>query len=430
MIRPSTALRTGYAEKIEKKPLVALADSFRVAENGAHGEITESVLLLHGKLDETEIQRLHAESGAPLEPQTVLSAPSGQILERFDRFAAGAATSFLDMTSDNLQLVMGEMPSVRVISQSQSQTPTRILEPFLGAIKDNPEFRDRLAEELKLEDPSVGSVLSGLTSHTEYMLRDDETVQDAAERYETLAKAAYDKGIVNLIAGGNQGALAREFDALGATTSPSAFRSVLVNEYVTVVGAARADGKESDVNSPNASVEVYGLGEQVPVLVQGQSALANGTSVATPLVAGQALDLLKKNPEWTAFQVENELMGRVGYRVGEGESASLGDRSLVGDGSVDPWLKESFGPGLLSGLDDGDMGQFVESKSNVRIGLPGEKEGAFQVVVARTEGEGRNVELITLVGDSQHVVKARYEGGTRVPGSVTEEYYQSKAAAS
>lgn len=428
MIRPSLAVTTGYAEKIEKKPLVALVDSFRNAENStAHGEITESVMLLHGKLDESEIQRLHAESGAPIDPATVLSAPEGEVLASYDKFAAGAAASFLDMTSDNIELVLQEMPSVRVINQSQSQTPTRILEPFMDAIKGDHQFRERLAEELKLEDQSVSAVLSGLTNHTEYTLRDHELVQDAANRYEGLAKAAYDRGVVNLIAGGNQGSLAREFEALGATTSPSAFRSMLVNDYVTVVGAATAEGKESAINSPNASVEVYALGEKVPIQADGQAAYANGTSVATPLVAGQAVKLIKENPEWSAFQVENEMMGRLGVRVSEGASSPVGTNALVGDGSVDPWLQESFGTGLLTGLEDSDMGQFVESKSNVRIGIPGEKEGAFQVVVARTENEGRNVELITLFGDQQHVIKARYEGGQRVEGSLSEEYYQAKA---
>jgi hypothetical protein len=165
------------------------------------------------------------------------------------------------------------------------------------------------------------------------------------------------------------------------------------------------------------------------VQVKGQMAAADGTSVATPLIAGRVVSLLKDNPEWSAFQVENELMGREGYRVAEGQAAQLGgDRSLVADGTVDGWLKDSFGDGMLAGLDDSDMGQFVESKSNVRIGLPGEKEGAFQVVVARTEGNGRNVELITLLGEQQHVIKARYEGGQRVPGSVSEEFYQPKVA--
>ena len=55
---PFSALRTGYAERREAKPLVALVDNF---DQGSppHGEITESVMLMHGGLHDEEIQRMH-----------------------------------------------------------------------------------------------------------------------------------------------------------------------------------------------------------------------------------------------------------------------------------------------------------------------------------------------------------------------------------
>lgn len=427
-IRPTTALRTGYAEKIESKPLVALPDSFRDAETTtAHGEMTDSVLILHGKLQDEEIQRLHAESGAPFHPQAVLDAPFGEILGRFDQFTKGATLSFLDMTSDNLELVLNEMPSVRVISQSQSQTPTRLVETFLQPIKEDGEFRQRLAQELGLEDSSVGNVLASITSHTEKSLREDGEIADAGERYKQLAKKAYDSGIVNLIAGGNQGELARQFEALGAETSPSAFRSILANDYVTVVGAATADGQPASLNSPNAQIDVYALGEGVPVQADGQVFYANGTSVATPLVAGRAAGLIRNNPDISAFQVKNELLNREGYHVAEGSSVETASgRVLSSDGVVDSWFQETLGPGLITGVDSADVAQFISSPNNVLFGLPGEKDGAFQVVAARHEDGGRTLKLDSFYGDEHHILKARYENGALVPGSVTEEFYKAK----
>lgn len=427
-IRPTTALRTGYAEKIESKPLVALPDSFRDADTTtAHGEMTDSVLILHGKLQDEDVQRLHAESGAPFHPQKVLEAPAGELLSRYEQFAKGATLSFLDMTSDNLELVLDEMPSVRVISQSQSQTPTRLVETFLQPIKEDGEFRQRLAGELGLENSGVGEILSALTQHTEKALKADEEISGAAQRYKDLSKKVYDQGIVSLIAGGNQGELSRQFEALGAETSPSAFRSILANDYVTVVGAATADGQPASLNSPNAQIEVYALGEGVPVMADGQVVYANGTSVATPLVAGQAAQLISENPEWSVFQVKNELLHREGHLVREGESATtLSGQSLKGDGIVDSWMQESLGPGLLSGVDSSDVAQFVNSPNNVLFGLPGEKDGAFQVVIARHEDGGRTLQIDSYFGADHHILKARYENGERVAGSVTEEFYRAK----
>lgn len=427
-IRPTTALRTGYAEKIESKPLVALPDSFRDAETTtAHGEMTDSVLILHGKLQDEEVQRLHAESGAPFHPQKVFEAPAGEVLSHYDEFTKGATLSFLDMTSDNLELVLNEMPSVRVISQSQSQTPTRLVETFLQPIKEDGEFRQRLATELGLENGSVGNVLSALTQHTERSLREDGEISEAGKRYKQLSKQAYDHGIVNLIAGGNQGELARQFEALGAETSPSAFRSILANDYVTVVGAATADGQPASLNSPNAQIDVYALGEKVPVQADGQVFYANGTSVATPLVAGRAAQLIKDNPEISAFQVKNELLHREGYQVVEGTAVQTASGlTLSGDGIVEPWFQETLGPGLITGVDSADVAQFINSPNNVLFGLPGEKDGAFQVVAARHEEGGRALKIDSFYGSEHHVLKARYENGSLVPGSVTEEFYKAK----
>ena len=414
---------------MEAKPLVALPDSFRDADTTtAHGELTDSVLVLHGHLKDEEIQRLHAESGAPFNPQKVLDAPDGKVLERYDHFTKGATLSFLDMTADNLELVLKEMPSVRVISQSQSQTPARLVETFFQPIKEDAAFRERLAKELGSKDDSAGGVLSALTQHTEKQWRSDDEIADAEKRYENLSHQTYERGIVTLVAGGNQGELAREFEKLGAETSPSAFRSILVNDNVVVVGAATADGQVSAINSPNAKIDVYALGEKVPVQADGQVMYANGTSVATPLVAGKAADLVKAHPEYSAFTVKNELMNRDGYKVGEGQSQEVGQgHTLSGDGVIDPWMQEVLGSGLLSGVDSGDVAQFVNSPNNVLFGLPGEKDGAFQVVAARSEDGARNLQIDSFFGADHHILKARYENGQKVPGSVTEEYYRARA---
>lgn len=303
------ALRSGYAEKKESRPSVALVDNFREGSGIAHGQITESVLILHGGLRDEDIQRLHGESGAPFDPQLLLDCPKDEFVEAFDAFTVGATASFLNMVSDNLDLVSAELPSVRVLNQSQSQTPARLVEPFLQPIFDQPEFRSRLAEALELAPQAEAKqVVTSLLAHTEVTLASNPELFEAKERYAQSSKDAFEQGLVNVIAGGNQGAFATKLSELGVETTPNAFRSVLLNNYVTVVGAATADGKIASLNSPNAGVEVYALGENVQFSVNGQNLAANGTSVAAPLVSGRAAQLVAQHPQWTAQEVEGALL--------------------------------------------------------------------------------------------------------------------------
>ena len=303
------ALRSGYAEKKEQRPSVALVDNFREDSGIAHGQITESVMILHGGLGDEDIQRLHGESGAPFDPRLLLDCPADQLVEAYDAFTVGATASFLNMVSDNLDLVSTELPSVRVLNQSQSQTPARLVEPFLQPILGEPEFRSRLAEALELPaQAEPKQVITSLLAHTENTLATNPELDEAKERYALSAKQAFDQGLVNVIAGGNQGALASKLTDLGVESSPNAYRSVLLNDWVTVVGAATADGRVASLNSPNAGVEVYALGENVPFSVNGQNLAANGTSVASPLVASRAAQLAKQNPHWSAQEIEGALI--------------------------------------------------------------------------------------------------------------------------
>lgn len=304
------AIRTGYAEPKEKAPRVAVMDNFRDADSQlAHGEICESVMMLHGGLQDQEIQRLHAESGPQVWPQDVIEAPADQVLSAYDTFAAQATISFYNMVSDNLRLVLDEQPSVRVINQSQSQTPVRLMEPFLKPLFEQGEFRQRLAQELDMDPSSPpGRVISQLLDHTEGLLTEDSAVAEARERYTATAREAFEKGVLNVVAGGNQGVLASQLQQAGVQTSPASYRSILLNDFVTVVGAATGSGAKADLNSPNAGVEVYALGEGVTFKDGEQVLAANGTSVATPLIASQAADTVRRHPEWSAAQVKQDIL--------------------------------------------------------------------------------------------------------------------------
>jgi hypothetical protein len=303
------ALRTGYAEKREMRPLLAVLDNFDAPSGELpHGEIVESVMLLHGRLKDEEIQNLHGDSAAPFDFHDLIAVPAEQLVDGFDALTVGTTASFYNMVTDNLRLLMEEQPSVRVVNVSQSQTPARLIEPFLGPIEKNAKFRGKLAKGLHLtEDATAAEVISSLLEHTEEMVHSDPDIVAAGARYQDAARQAYGKGIVNVIAAGNQGALAGTLSQMGVHTTPATFRSLLVNDWVTVVGAATRDSQPSKLNSPQSGIEVYALGEQLPFQARGIRARVDGTSVAAPLIASQAAATLKQHPEWTATQLEHDI---------------------------------------------------------------------------------------------------------------------------
>jgi Subtilase family len=305
------AMRTGFAEAKKANPKVAILDSFRDADSTlAHGEMVESVMLTHGRLENADIQRYHAESGPFISPQEILETPTEQVLEAYDYFTQGATASFFNMVSDNLEQVMAEQPGIKVINQSQSQTPARLAEPFLATVFEDDRFRARLAQRLDLPEDSSGSVVAtSLLQHTENLMSNDQDVNQARKRYETTAKEAFDRGIVNVVAAGNQGSLAATLAEQGVGLSPDAFRSILVNDWVTVVGGATKDGRLSPITSPDSGYEVFALAENVPFRVDGKVYSANGTSLSAPLIASLAVQTLEQNPEWGPSEVEAMMKG-------------------------------------------------------------------------------------------------------------------------
>ena len=140
-------------------------------------------------------------------------------------------------------------------------------------------------------------------------MKNHEHVVEAQERYDSVSQRAFDSGVVNVIAGGNQGALAQSLAQQGVAVGEETFRSLLVNQWTTVVGAATAEGKLSGLNSPNGETEVYALGENVPFQIEGKTMVTNGTSVSAPLISSHIVHTLEAFPNWTPAEVEASMTG-------------------------------------------------------------------------------------------------------------------------
>lgn len=439
MIHGREMLFTGYAEKREAAPKVALLDNFMEAETStAHGETTESVLLHQGGLSDADIQRYQSVTGHPIPVEAVLQAPTEKLGGTLRAHVAIAGALLLKATAENLRQIQREQPSIEVISQSQSQSPVRVAQPFYEAASQDPEFRNRLGKALGLQEGAgLYEVAEQLFATSEKFLRDEDAVKEARQEYLQAARPLHQRGVVHLLAAGNLGEFASQMESRGVQFSPSAFRSILVSDFTTVVGSLDSEGNIASFTSPGARTDVLapgvGIAFQDPTPGPGQDPnqihYADGTSLSVPLVAGEVVQLKQGHPGWGPFEIEASLQGveATQVRAGEERPVLLSDGSrpwLRGDGQVDAFIQDRIGDGFIRGLEDDSVPQFVESEKNFRLVLPGETPDVHQVIDVRENGEGqRKFTLQTSFGEHTHILRGEYENGAWLPERTFEQFY-------
>ena len=418
---------TGYAEPKERAPKVALFDNFVGSESGtSHGEISESVLLSEGGLQASEVQR-YTNAVANIPPTDFLKADDSELPAMVDSFVAQAASGFYRATAENLKLVLDYQPTVKVVSQSQSENPARVVQNMFTLMTKVEGFQEKIAVGLGLTaEDSQAVILDRLMQRSENIYENDESVKKAKGEYLEQASRAYDQGVVHLVAGGNQGQFAEMLGEAGVRSGRSSFRSVLVNDFTTVVGAHDVEGEVASFNSPNGAVEVFGPGVGVEWVDGAISGTSDGTSVATPAMAGRAAREIAKHPDSSPFQVESALLGKDGQRLSFGEVSSVkgGTEAFLGDGNVDTLVLNAMGEGFFTGIDDSQVDQFIQAKGkNIRFGVPGDTEDQFQIVTSRETGQGeRTFMLETYMGDGQHhKLSAVHRDGSWQRSEITEE---------
>lgn len=421
---------TGYAEKKEVRPKVAVLDNFLGADQSVtHGEMTESVILTTGGLQDSDVQRM--ENSLSTSVKEIFDSQGDP--ESVRDFIRGGAVRFLNANTANLKLLAEEQPDLKIVSQSQSQSPGRMAQTIAELEQDFPGLQELVGRGLGLESgANQAEVLQAVILASEEIFRDDSEVKQARAEYETQAASASERGVVQVVAAGNLGHFAQSLAQAGVKAAPDTYRSLLVNDFTTVVGALTDEGQPAAFNSPNAGIEVYADGVGVPWRDGTTTGNADGTSFATPQVAVAALRLTESHPDWTPFQIEGALAGFEAHRLGLGEEASLSNgATLVGDGQVDQFVFDIVGDGFITGLDDPSVEQFVKAQGkNVRFGLPGNEENQFQIVTARTADDGsRNFTLETYWGENHHVLKARHAGGQWIPEQTLEEIHLKPEAA-
>ena len=420
----------GYAEKKEPEAKLALLDDFDGDPNGyPHGQVVESVLFSHSELKDADVQRMQNVA----EPANLKELMEGDkklpFLTAYRTAVQQNIGKFYLTTALNLHTILKEQPNVKVVSQSQGETPARQAKQIYDNIKDNPKAIRATALAIGLlPEASLKDVTQELLGQADEIAQ-SEFSQKAKHEYLKASKAVKDKGITYLVAAGNHGAFAHELNQLGVKPSPNAFRSILVNDHVTVVGANTAEGEISTINSPNSGAETYERGEDLAWKVgEGfdREGVDDGTSLATPIVAGKILEQLEENPDLTPFDIESQLKGLESYQVTDGQiKVSTKGRQLVGDGSLEPFILDKIGDGFVTDIYGAEAKQFAEAtQDNTFFALPGEKDHEFQLISIRVNGnDKRELNVSTYFDEGNHVLRAELSDGTWDPKSVVEELH-------
>jgi subtilisin family serine protease len=123
------------------------------------------------------------------------------------------------------------------------------------------------------------------------VVKDSKKVQVAKQEFDGLIeKLEKDKGILYVVAAGNDGEFISELDKKGITQPPNFTESVLFNPNALVVAASTGGDSIAPFSTPAASVDmaIDGTGITVPKDSDGK---ADGTSLAAPQVAALVTEL-------------------------------------------------------------------------------------------------------------------------------------------
>lgn len=423
-------IATGYAEPKEVAPKVALFDDFDGDETGfPHGQAVESVLFSHSDLKDADVQR-YQNMPEQARIEQIMRDKKVNFRQAYSAAVMRNTAKFYLTTAQNLQTVVTEQPSVKVISQSQGDSPARLMGDLIDDLQARPELQKHANETFGLKpDASMPELLAEMMIEAEQLIGNNELVNQARQEYLKAAQAVEEKGITYLVAAGNHGELANELAAAGVKANPGAFRNIFANEFATIVGANDAQGNPATLNSPGAGIEVYALGENLPWQAGegfNRNEVASGTSFATPIIAGQVVTMQAADPSLTPFDIESKLQGLESTRVFSGEiKATPNGQSLIGDGSLEPYISEKIGEGFVTGITGETADQLVQAtQPRTFFALPGEEDHEFQLVRVSPDPNGvRTLSVDTYFDEGHHVLRAKAKDGAWDPASVTEELH-------
>lgn len=329
-----------YAERKELNPKVAIFDNFAKAkEEAQHGDSVEKVVLSTSRLKDKDVQNFENDHEEVTKEEDVFKAKPEEFLSKLSDLTEESVAGFLQATARNLDTITGNKHNkIRVINQSQSQCAARVSRPFIEKLEENEDFRVTVKEALGLPlRAHTSTVAEALLNEVQTIFDQSEKIDRAEKDYLRSASKAYNQGIVHVVTAGNLGRVTASWEKKGIHAPEGAFRSVLANDYTTIVGATDSrgttsvrDDRAAAFTSVYAGAEFAMHGVNVEVISPDpkKDKYSNGTSFSAPQMTGLISDMIKANPKLGVAQIEDLL-----------RSAAVpvkGTKEQVGAGQIDP----------------------------------------------------------------------------------------------
>lgn len=335
----SSHLTARYAEKKERNPRVAVFDGFASkGEEPQHGDKVEEIIRRSTGLGDQFVQNFQNSYDTETSFDDVAKAPVNNFRKRLRSYTIEVITGFLGATRHNLETILADDKSkVRVINQSQSQCSARISRPFIKEILDDEDFRLKVKESYGLPSGAHKDTVAGaLLNDVQHVMDTSRYIATARKEYKETAKKAFDRGIAHVVTSGNLGRLTAQYEMLGIKAPKDAYKSVLADQYSTIIGATASQGttstrddKAASFTSVYADAEFAMHGVNVEVIEgDNQTQFSNGTSFAAPQATALIHDIFKTNPKLGVDQMEDILY--------KSTIPVHGTKEQVGAGQIDP----------------------------------------------------------------------------------------------
>lgn len=331
-----------YAERKERNPRVAVFDHFAERnEAPSHGDQVEDIIMRTTGLDDRKIQNYQNVYSRKTSEEDVFESTDSKtkFKETLRSYTIETVTGFLDATNQNLQTVMSdERNKVRVINQSQSQCAARVSRPFVNKILKDDDFRMKMKEVFDLPAGAhKDTVAEAFLNEVQGVFDRSRYIATSRNKYLETAKKAFDSGIAHVVTAGNLGSLTAYWEKNGIDAPDNAYKSVLANDFTTVIGATASQGtittrddKAASFTSIYAGTEfsMHGVNVEVVDDDPNKDTFSNGTSFSAPQTTALIYEMFETNPNLTVPEMENILY--------KSTIPVKGTEEQVGAGQIDP----------------------------------------------------------------------------------------------
>ena len=147
-----SASKLQLPKKMEHSPKVAILDFFYENDTDVnHGDQVESIVLGTSGLSDADVQN-YQNSVPRVTPAWVVDVTGDEFLKRVDYYTEKSGVALLDITTKNLSsIIEDENSQIRVINESQSQSPAQVAQPFINYMLENETFLKETKKALSLK---------------------------------------------------------------------------------------------------------------------------------------------------------------------------------------------------------------------------------------------------------------------------------------